>query len=215
MRVRWRRKVREGALGWRVEGLNAGVPSEGGPQERFLAELSRRLQGWGQSSALLAPLRLQEEMVTPRVGGGGWDRAGHGLRQDPALGLRVFWAGPRPLSWLPAGAKSPVFLRILVVGDGMRNQSRQQRAQEALVFQTQTQGSTTRFWGAQWCFYESEIFYFQILVWPMVWPTKEGTRPPPARRNKIVSWSREGELQPPPPHRHSRKGKPGHVTPIL
>lgn len=30
VRVRWRRKVRESVLGWRVEGLNVGALLEGG-----------------------------------------------------------------------------------------------------------------------------------------------------------------------------------------
>lgn len=66
------------------------------------------------------------------------------------LGLVTF------LSRLPGGPMSLVFLRILIViHHGMRTQSGQQRAQETLVFQSQTQGSTTPFWGPQGCFYES------------------------------------------------------------
>lgn len=88
----------------------------------------------------------------------GRSRAEQGLRQDRALGLRMPWAPyalgwSPPFSWLPGGTASPESLRILViVHDGTRTQSSQQRAQEALVLWSQTQDSTAPFWGPQGCF---------------------------------------------------------------
>lgn len=50
----------------------------------------------------------------------------------------------------------------------MRTESGQQRAQEAFVFQSQTQGGSAPSWARRDFLMNPLEFHFQMLVWPVV-----------------------------------------------
>lgn len=89
-----------------------------------LAETGRqvdRRRGWGQSSALPAPLQLRGAKGDAQRKGGEWGRAEQGMRPVPALVLPYVLGWSPPFSWLTGGTASPLSLRILVtVFDRMR-----------------------------------------------------------------------------------------------